>query len=423
MSHNPVQKQPSCADTAQPGLLSVDEARRRVIETVHSIPDRESLPLRDALDRVLAETVHSPIDVPAYTNSAMDGYAVLGEDLPENGTVELQLTGTSWAGKPYTGTLHSGEAVRIMTGAVMPKGSDTVIMQEHVERDDRLIRIGTGHQAGQNVRAAGEDLAAGQQVLAAGRHINAADLGLLSSLGLERVTVFRRLKVAFFSTGDELCPVGQPLKAGQIYDSNRYTLYGLLNKMNADIIDLGVVQDTREAVEQAFHQAAGQADVLITTGGVSVGDADFVTETLEKLGTTHFWRIAMKPGRPLAFGDYSDTVFFGLPGNPVSAMVTFIQFVRPALMKMAGAVEDGAVLTLKLPTLTELRKAPGRAEFQRGILVRDPHGQLAVKSTGAQGSGILRSMSEASCFIVLPAEQGRVAAGETVDVQPFTDFL
>lgn len=423
MSRKSVPHQPSCNDFVQPGLLTVDTARQKILTGMVSVTAFESLPVRETLGRVLADDIYSPINVPSHTNSAMDGYAVNSSDLPDEASQELRLIGTSWAGKPYAGSLQPGNAIRIMTGAAMPEGADTVIMQEHVERSGDAIRIGTGHIAGQNVRAAGEDLQKDQLVLSKGRCINTADLGLLGSLGLEQAAVYRRLKVAFFSTGDELCSAGEPLGPGQIYDSNRYTLFGLLTKLNVDIIDMGVVPDTREAVENAFHAASQQADVLITTGGVSVGDADFVTETLEKLGTTSFWRIAMKPGRPLAFGHYENTVFFGLPGNPVSTMVTFLQFVRPALMKMSGRTDATDTLNLKVPTVSPLRKAPGRTEFQRAVLERDIHGDLTVKSTGAQGSGILRSMSEANCFIILPAKQETVEAGDMVEVQPFADYL
>ncbi len=423
MTHKTIDSQPSCADLAQPDLLSVNQARQKIIEEMICLAETESLPLRETLGRVLAGDSYSPIDVPPHTNSAMDGYAVNSDDLPATGTRGLRIIGTSWAGKPFTKSLQPDTAVRIMTGAVMPEGADTVIMQEHVKLNNDVVHIGTGQIAGQHVRAAGEDLQAGQLVLKQGRCINTADLGLLGSLGLERATVFRRVKVAFFSTGDELRSAGETLKPGQIYDSNRYTLYGLLTKLNVEIIDMGVVPDTQTAVETAFLEAAQQADVLITTGGVSVGDADFVTDTLEKLGSISFWRIAMKPGRPLAFGHFSDTVFFGLPGNPVSTMVTFIEFVRPALLKLSGRLDPLTRFSLNVPTQSKLKKAPGRAEFQRALLERDDQGLLTVKSTGAQGSGILRSMSEANCFIVLSAEQGSVEAGELVEVQPFMDYL
>lgn len=423
MTRKTAPREPSCTDLDQSGLLTVTQARQKILDEMIPVGSTEELPIRQTLGRVLAEDIVSPIDVPPHTNSAMDGYAIHSAELPQTHSVTLRVAGTSWAGKPYTEKVMPGTAVRIMTGAVMPEETDTVIMQEHVELCDDSITIGAGHRSGQNVRAAGEDLRAGQPVLTKGRWINTADLGLLASLGLVQVPVYRRLKVAFFSTGDELRSVGESLAPGQIYDSNRYTLYGMLTKLNVDILDMGVVRDTREAVASAFHEAAEQADALITTGGVSVGDADYVTETLQELGTTSFWKIAMKPGRPLAFGHFSNTVFFGLPGNPVSTMVTFIQFVHPALLKMAGASDYLNTLRLKACTQTPLRKRPGRAEFQRATLENDASGRLCVTSSGAQGSGILRSMSHANCFILLPAEQGDVAAGEEVEVQPFRDFL
>jgi molybdopterin molybdotransferase len=284
------------------------------------------------------------------------------------------------------------------------------------------VRIGAGHRAGQNVRLAGEDIAAGQQVFSAGRRLASADLGVLASLGLAEVSVYRRLKVAFFSTGDELRPVGEPLGPGEIHDSNRYTLYGMLSKLDVELVDMGVVRDRRELIEQAFHDAA-VADAVITSGGVSVGEADFVKETLEKLGDMAFWKIAMKPGRPVTFGHIGDAVFFGLPGNPVSVMVTYFQFVRPALLKMAGETGTAGDLTLRARTTSTLRKRPGRFEFQRGVLEQPAPGEFTVRSAGAQGSGILRSMSEANCFILLDPERTSVDIGEEVVVQPFQNLI
>ncbi len=296
-------------------------------------------------------------------------------------------------------------------------------MQEQVEREGDTVRIGSGHRAGQNVRAAGEDLATGQPVFSAGRQLSAADIGVLASLGLAEVSVYRRLRVAFFSTGDELRGVGEPLGPGEIYDSNRYTLHGMLQKLGVEIIDLGVVRDRRELIEQAFREAAAGADAIITSGGVSVGEADFVKETLEKLGSMSFWKIAMKPGRPVTFGHIDDAVFFGLPGNPVSVMVTFFVFVRQALRKMTGATAASDVLTLHARTATPLRKRPGRYEFQRGVLEQAGPGEFTVRSAGAQGSGILRSMSEANCFIMLEPDRTGVDAGEVVEVQPFQNLI
>ena len=426
MMHNDeIETQPSCEDELNSGLLSVDEARERMLDAVSTIRDTRTVALRDALGQVLAADVVSPIDVPAYTNSAMDGYAVRSADLPADGTRTFLVAGTSWAGRPYIGPIGPGEAVRIMTGGMMPEGMDSVIMQEQVEIDahNNSVRIGTGHIAGQNVRAAGEDVQAGQTVLSAGRRLTAADIGVLASLGLGKVTVYRKLRVAFFSTGDELRAVGEPLCPGEIHDSNRYSIYGLLKKLDVDSIDLGVIRDDPVLIEAAFREAAARADVVLTSGGVSVGEADFVKDTLEKIGTLSFWKIAMKPGRPVTFGHINEAVFLGLPGNPVSVMVTFFQFVRPVLLKMSGDNGPSAVFTLRATTTTRLKKRPGRYEFQRGLLQQTGPGEFTVGSIGAQGSGILRSMSEANCFILLEPEQSAVDAGAEVLVQPFQNLI
>ena len=405
---NEIEKQPSCEDELNEGLLTVAEAQARILDAVSAVSATETLPVRAALERVLAGAIVTPIDVPSHTNSAMDGYAVRASDLPDEGVREFPVPGTSWAGRPWLAVIEPGQAVQIMTGGMMPEGADTVVMQEHVERDGDTVHIGTGHKPGQNVRAAGEDVARGQPVFTAGKRLTSADIGVLASLGLGEVSVYRRLKVAFFSTGDELRAVGQPLGPGEIYDSNRYTLYGMLKKLDVEIIDMGVVRDRRELIEQAFIDAAASADAIITSGGVSVGEADFVKETLEKLGRMSFWKIAMKPGRPVTFGHIKDAVFFGLPGNPVSVMVTFFQFVRPALLKMTGDSGGFDAYTLHARTTTALRKSPGRYEFQRGVLRQTAPGEFSVRSAGAQGSGILRSMSEANCFILLDPDRTRV---------------
>ena len=420
---NEIEKQPSCEDELNEGLLTVAEAQARILDAVSAVSATETLPVREAMERVLAGDIVSSIDVPSHTNSAMDGYAVRAADLPDEGVREFPVPGTSWAGRPWLAAIEPGQAVQIMTGGMMPEGADTVVMQEHVERDGDTVRIGTGHKPGQNVRAAGEDVARGQPVFTAGKRLTSADIGVLASLGLGEVGVYRRLKVAFFSTGDELRAVGQPLGPGEIYDSNRYTLYGMLKKLDVEIIDMGVVRDRRELIEQAFNDAAASADAIITSGGVSVGEADFVKETLEKLGSMSFWKIAMKPGRPVTFGHIKDAVFFGLPGNPVSVMVTFFQFVRPALLKMTG--ESGALgtYTLHARTTSALRKRPGRYEFQRGVLEQPAPGEFIVRTAGAQGSGILRSMSEANCFILLDPDRTSVEAGEEVVVQPFQNLI
>ena len=411
----------SC-DDHDPNSLNVDQARERILAAVTTVSGIERLALRSALNRVLAQDVFSTIDVPAYTNSAMDGYAVQAGDLPQDGAVTLKVIGTALAGAPLHQTISSGQCVRIMTGAKMPDGADTVIMQEHVERDGDTIALTAGHKPGQNVRDAGEDLARGGLVFNAGQQLSPADIGMIASMGMAEVNVYRKVRVAFFSTGDELCSIGETLGEGQIYDSNRYTLYGMLTRLGVELLDMGVIPDKRDAIETAFKTAAELADVLITSGGVSVGEADYVKETLEKIGEVNFWKIAMKPGRPLAFGRIDNCHFFGLPGNPVSAMVTFYQFVQPALQRMMG-LPSAKPLYLQLTCVSDLRKAPGRVEFQRGIMETDDNGTLVVRSTGMQGSGMLNSMGKANCFIILPMETARVEAGSEVTVQPFAGLV
>jgi molybdopterin molybdotransferase len=409
--------QPSCADEHDLDALSVEEALARIHADIAIIPGCEQIALRGALGRVLARDVHSPLPVPGHANAAMDGYALRGADLPSAGTRELEVLGAAFAGYPFEGVVGTRQCVRIMTGAVMPEGADTVLMQERVERGHGTIRIGPG-RAGDNVRPAGEDLAPGQVALEAGRRLTPADLGLVASLGIGEITVHRRLRVAFFSTGDELRSIGEPLVPGAIYDSNRYTLYGVLQRLGAEAIDMGVVPDVPDAVKSAFEEAGRCADVLITSGGASVGEADLILETLAAVGRVAFWNVATKPGRPIAFGRVGGAVFFGLPGNPVSVMATYYQFVQPALRRMAGE-SNWRPLVVQARCTQSLKKKPGRVEYQRGILDRDPQGALLVRPTGPQGSAILRSMSEADCFIILPHDWGRVEPGTLVDVQPF----
>jgi molybdopterin molybdotransferase len=304
-----------------------------------------------------------------------------------------------------------------MTGGVMPAGTDSIVMQEHVEADGDRVKVGGGHKPGQHLRHAGEDLKTGQVALRRGLPLRPAEIGLIASLGIGEVSVYRRLRVAFFSTGDELRSIGTALGAGQIYDSNRYTIHGMLTRLGCEAIDMGVVRDDPKLLEKAFGDAARCADVVITSGGVSVGEADFVKDLLERLGEVVFWKIAMKPGRPLAYGRIGDAHFFGLPGNPVSVMVTFYQFVRDALLKLSGRDPVPPLPSFKVSCTSNLKKAPGRTEFQRGVLAQDAAGNWSVRVTGEQGSGILRSMAEANCFIILPEAQGNVTAGAMVDVQ------
>ncbi|MBX9904706.1 MAG: molybdopterin molybdotransferase MoeA [Burkholderiales bacterium] len=414
---NPSLHELSCADDYDPNSMPVPKAREVIARFLSPVSTIERVSVRAALGRVLAEDVISPVDVPSHDNSAMDGYALRFADLKADGKVTLKMTGSSFAGVPFKGTVAAGQTVRIMTGGVVPQGADTIVMQEHAEARDGQITIGGGHKKNQHLRRAGEDLQRGQPALRCGQPLRPAETGLIASLGIAEVSVYRKLRVAFFSTGDELVSIGSPLGEGQIYDSNRYTLHAMLTRLGCEVIDMGVVRDDPKLLEAAFREAAAVADVVITSGGVSVGEADFVKELLNQMGEVVFWKIAMKPGRPLAYGKIGKAHFFGLPGNPVSVMVTFYQFVRDALLKLSGRDPIEALPTFRVPCTSVLKKAPGRTEFQRGILSRDASGALSVRVTGEQGSGILRSMSEANCFIILPSEQGNVTSGTLVEVQ------
>lgn len=418
MTKKSIKKDISCLDDFDPKSLLPVQARSKILDVLSPVETTETCTVRHSLDRILAENIVSAINVPSGTNSAMDGYAINANDLPVTGTNDLTMIGTSLAGTPYKHRVGNGECVRIMTGAIMPEGTDTVVIQEQAERSDSVIRIGTDTRAGSNVRQAGEDIAAGDTVLHKGARITPAHQGLIASLGIAQVSVTRKLKVAFFSTGDELRSIGEPLENGAIYDSNRYTIYGMLERLGIDITDLGVVRDTKDAIEQAFLKAAETADVIITSGGVSVGDADYVKEVLDKIGNVHFWKVAMKPGRPLTFGKIKDSFFFGLPGNPVSVMVTFYQFVQPGLRYMMGD-KNYEPTTVNVPCVSRLKKRAGRVEYQRGVLARDDSGRMVVHKTGSQGSGILSSMSRANCFIVLPLESDGIEPETLVEVQPF----
>jgi molybdopterin molybdotransferase len=412
-------REASCADDYDPNSMPVAKARELIRSFLAPMTATERVHVRSALGRVLAEDVVSPIAVPGHDNSAMDGYAVRFEDLRQDGDTLLGRVGESFAGKPWPGAIAAGECVRIFTGGVMPRGADTVVMQERAVEDASGVRIAPGAvaKAGQNRRFAGEDLKAGQVVFRSGQRIHPAELGMIASLGIGEIGVFRKLRVAFFSTGDELKSIGTPLGAGEIYDSNRYTLHGMLTRLDCDVIDMGVVEDMPEKLERAFAIAAAAADVVITSGGVSVGEADYVKQLLDKLGEVLFWKIAMKPGRPLAYGRIGGAHFFGLPGNPVSVMVTFYQFVRDALLTLQGQRDVAPLPTFRVPLSAPIKKVPGRTEFQRGILTLNADGAWSVRTTGDQGSGILSSMSQANCFIILGSDTGNVAAAELVEVQ------
>jgi molybdopterin molybdotransferase len=410
---------PSCADPWDADSISVEQALSQIASGISVLQNCEELPIRECLGRISSETVTSQINVPGHANSAMDGFAVPAESLPEDDIADLLEIGTAYAGRPFEGICDQGECVRIMTGAVIPDGTDTVIMQEQVDQlENKIIRIGAGHRSGENVRYAGEDIESGAAVLAKGSKINPADLGILASLGIGSLKVLRKPVVAFFSTGDELVSIDKPLEKGEIYDSNRYTLYGMLSQLAVDILDLGVIEDDPDAIRNALLKASKTADLIITTGGVSVGEADYIKPVLEDIGEIEFWKIAIKPGRPLTYGRIGDSIFMGLPGNPVAVMVTFSLFVTPAIRKLSGAPAWKPPL-VKALTMQDLRKKAGRHEFLRGIATSDENNGWQVEKTGMQGSGILTSMSRANCFIVLPAENNGVKAGELVDIQLF----
>jgi molybdopterin molybdotransferase len=433
------QNDSSCIAQFDPNAMPVHAAQAIVRQWAVPVATIERVELRAALNRVLAEDVASPIDVPAHDNSAMDGYAFDGAALSSQAGADaqqpltLRVTGQAFAGHPFQGEVAAGECVRIMTGAAMPAGCDTVVPQEFVTRTGgESIRFDPQRfTRGANCRLAGEDLAKGQPALRAGRILRASDLGLLASLGIGEVTVRRRLRVAFLSTGDELRSIGEPLPVGCVYDSNRYTLFAMLERLNVETLDLGVIRDEPAALEAALRQAAESADVVLSSGGVSVGEADFTRKMLQTFGDVSFWSMAMRPGRPLAFGriwsggkaaEGRPALFFGLPGNPVAVMVTFYQIVREALVRMSGA-EPQPSLVFTATSAQPLRKRAGRTEFLRGVATREADGRWRVAPTRSQSSGVLSSMSEANCFIVLAHDQTDVEAGEAVDIMPFDGLI
>ena len=408
-----------------PQALSVDQVNAFLRELVQpvSADDSQDVFLFDALGRVLAQDVVSPISVPAHNNSAMDGFAFDAAQLQADQPLSLRVVGTALAGKAWQGKVNAGECLKIMTGAILPDGLDTVAPQE-------FCQVGSAHdvttvtipanilKAGDNRRLMGEDLMQGEPALKAGQHLTPAALGLVASLGLPDVRVHRRLRVAYFSTGDEVLSLGEAPREGAVYDSNRYTVFGLLTRMGCEVIDMGVVRDDPALLEAAFAKAALAADAIITSGGVSVGEADFTKAMMKKLGDVAFWRIAMRPGRPMAVGRIGTSVLFGLPGNPVAVMVTFLAFVRPALLRMMGSTAQPAPL-LKAKSLEPLRKKAGRTEYQRGFVSSADDGTLQVRTTGNQGSGVLSSMVQGNGLIVLHHTQGNVAIGDEVDVMMF----
>jgi molybdopterin molybdotransferase len=423
MTEPTLQEIASCVSGYDPNALPVAQAQEFIARLVPRVQAVEMLALRSALGRVLARDLVSAIDVPAADNSAMDGYALRGADLAADAATLLRVAGTGFAGGATGGAIAPGECLRIMTGAVMPAGLDTVVPQEFVKVDGDRVTVPPGVvKTGDNRRLAGEDLARGEAALKAGRLLRPADLGLAASLGQAELAVFRRLRVAFFSTGDELRSIGERLDPGCVYDSNRYTLWGMLQRLGVELIDLGVVRDRPHALEDAFRTAAASADAVITSGGVSVGEADHTKQVMKQLGDVLFWKIAMRPGRPMAIGRIGNAILFGLPGNPVAVMVTFYAFVRDALLAMSGATPQPLPM-LRAASVGAIRKKPGRTEYQRGIVSRAADGRWQVTITGAQGSGILRSMSEANGLVVLHHDQGNVEAGGLVDVLPFDGLI
>jgi len=416
-----IDKQPSCDDPFD-SLMAVEVARSKLSEALNVVQETETLDLKLAAGRVLSQDIVSPVNVPGYTNSAMDGFAIASASIPVSGPADLDIVGTAWAGKVFDGDVKPGQAVRIFTGGLMPEGSDTVVIQEHVSTQGDIVTIDNHVQPGKNVRQAGEDVERDQCILTAGTEIHAAEAGLLASLGIAKVQVYRRLRVAFFTTGDELCALdshaGESLAPGMLFDSNRYTLNAMLSSMEVDVLDMGIVRDNPEQTRKAMQEAAEKADVVVTSGGISAGDADFVTQVFHELGDVSFWKLAMRPGRPLAFGQIGSAFFFGLPGNPVAVMVTFLQFVQPAIKQIMG-LKSTQPYTIKAQCQSSLRKSLGRVEYQRGVLSNDEQGNLLVTSTGKQGAGRISSMSSANCLIVIAADIAGVVPGDVVEVQPF----
>lgn len=404
-------------------ILTVDEALHLIKDKLTTLENQQTVILPNALGMTLAEDIISPINVPPYQNSAMDGYALSSLDIPLEGEKEqpLKIIGMAYAGKPFTGSVGHNECVRIMTGAKLPEGSNTVVEQEKVIKTTEGIMIGNNHKAGQNVRNIGEDIAKDSVVLTSGQRLGAAQMGVLASLGIASIQVRRKLRVAVFSSGDEIRSIGETLNDSQIYDSNRYTISSLLKNLGVEVIDLGVVPDTKETIQQTLEMASHEADMIITSGGVSVGDADYIKQALEENGQIHFSKLHLKPGRPLTFGQLNQACFFGLPGNPVAVMVTFMYFVRPAIKQLMGQ-KDYELLNIEVACLTDLRKLAGRTEIQRGILEQNEKDGLFVRTTGKQGSGVLSSMSRGNCFIYLPHEQGNIKSGDKVIVHSFTQF-
>jgi len=404
------------------GLLTVPEARQILAATISAVSASETVRLKQAAGRVLSESVNSPINLPFDDNASMDGYAFASSECRHGQAFSLELAGVSWAGQPFAGAVPAGQCVRIFTGAVLPKNTDSVIMQEQVRAKGSTIYFPAQAPVYNNIRTAGEDIKQGELLCPAGKKLTAYDIGLLASAGIYQISVKRKIRIAFFSTGDELRRVDQPLDSGKIYDSNRYLLADLLNDRCFSVSDCGIFPDDKLVLEKTLLDAANLYDVIITTGGASIGDADFIQEILANCGQINFWKLAIKPGKPLAFGSIGPCLFFGLPGNPISVVVTFQQILAPALRLLSGAPVSKP-LRVKATCTSRLKKIPGRLEFQRGILTQNDDGDCFVASAGKQGSHILGSLSRANCFIVLPADCAGVPAGGEVIVEPFATTI
>lgn len=418
-----IKHQPNCNDIFEPGLMHYNDALANVLKAVYEIQGVERIAIGQARGRIVHTPIRSSLNVPAHTNSAVDGFAIYSDDIPMQVTRQLVIKGLALAGKVCTDQIKPGECLRIMTGAAMPENLNTVIMQEHVEISDDKITIDSRINPGQNVRAAGEDIQQGETVLEPGKYLTPADIGLIASLGVAEINVKRKLRIAIASTGDEIFGLGEQPDAGGIYDSNRYSLMAALTRPDIEFINLGIIKDNPDQLLATLNDAGQYADLIISSGGVSVGEADYTKAVLEQSGRVNFWKIAIKPGRPMAFGHIGKAAFFGLPGNPVAVMVTYYFFVLPALEKMLGFRQKPLTPTFQARTTENLRKKPGRTEFYRGIVSLNDQGEWHVRTTGKQGSGILKSMSLANAFIILDHDASHIEAGTWVNVKPFSDFF
>ena len=411
-----------CFDPRQ-GLVPIADAEQRILDSVQPVSESDVVPLHNALDRVLYESATSDHNVPPHANSAMDGYAVAASSLPKQGSRKFRIAGTAFAGKPWGKPCALDEVVQVMTGAVMPDGTDTVVIQEEASVSDGIAEIRAGQKPFQNVRSAGEDIAKGSIAVKAGTRLGAAELGVLASTGKDHVQVYKQPLAAVFSTGDEVMNAGEPLVPGRIYDSNRYTIMGLLQRTGLKVMNLGIIQDKLEATLASLEEASKKANIIITSGGVSTGSADYVIKALQQLGEVQLWRIAIRPGRPFAYGRIGNALFFGLPGNPVAVMVTYFRLVEPALRKLMGEANFNPAPIVSAKAITQFRKKPNRTEVYRAILSYDSEGEPVVESTGDQGSGLLQSMSRANCFVLLNDQDESAQPGDMVKIQLFESIF